>query len=513
MITDKEKTYMPYEARMPNHPLATPEPRADMTSVSDVCTMVNQVYRGQAPPISQPPQNTVRYTMPAIQQQGVSPQQPRLMEGAPKPQPQGMYYFMKEEQPQAMRAGYSPKAPFDVTSVRKDFPLLQRRVHGQPLVWLDNAATTQKPQCVMDALRRYYSVNNSNVHRGAHELAREATEAYEEAREKVRVFIGASSKEEIVFVRGTTEAINLVANSWGMANLSAGDEIIITEMEHHSNIVPWQMLAQKTGAVLKAAPINEHGEVMLEEYSRMFTSRTRLVAAAHVSNVLGTVNPIRKMADIAHWHGALMLVDGAQSAPHMPINVQELGADFFAFSGHKVYGPTGIGVLFGRKALLEHMQPYQGGGGMIKNVTLAETEYEGLPYKFEAGTGNIADAVGLGAAIDYLRGIGMERINQHEAELTQYLMDRMQKIPNIRLIGTSPEKTSVVSFVMDAMSAEAVAKKLDQQGIAIRAGHHCAQPVMHRYGVGSTVRASLGLYNTKEELDQFVRAIYKLAAR
>jgi len=427
--------------------------------------------------------------------------------GTIKPGAQCPYYFM----PQAQTPSVKNHALYDADDIRKDFPLLQRNVNGKPLVWLDNAATTQKPQCVIDALSRYYSRYNSNVHRGAHELARRATQAYEEARVKVRDFIGASSADEIIFTRGTTEAVNLAASSFGSANISEGDEIILTQMEHHSNIVPWQMLAQKTGALIKVAPINDAGEIIMSEYQRLFSSRTRMVAAAHVSNVLGTVNPIRKMADIAHWHGARILVDGAQSTPHMPIDVKELDADFFAFSGHKIYGPTGIGVLYGKKELLDQMPPYQSGGGMIKSVNFTQSTYQNAPGKFEAGTVNIADAVGMGAAIDYLQRIGMDNIRQHERELTHYLMDTLQKVPGIRLIGTAADKTSVVSFVMDSIDPQEIAKTLDRQGIAVRAGHHCAQPAVYHYGLASTARASLGMYNTFQEMDFLTDNISRLS--
>ncbi len=397
--------------------------------------------------------------------------------------------------------------------VRDDFPILKQKVNGKPLVWLDNAATTQKPQSVIDAQSRYYSECNSNVHRGAHTLAQQATMCYEDARDKVRTFIGAGSREEIVFVRGATEAINLVAASWGMANLTAGDEIILTEMEHHSNIVPWQILAQKTGAVIKTAPMDLNGDLKMFAFEQLFTPRTKLVAATHVSNVLGTVNPVREMADMAHRHGALILVDGAQSAPHMPIDVREMDADFFVLSGHKVYAPTGIGVLYGKKALLEAMPPYQSGGGMIQNVSFEQTEYQPTPGKFEAGTGNIAGAVGLSAAIDYLMNVGMVRIRQYERELTHYMMEELSRVPGVKLIGTSADKTSVAAFVMRTAEPAAIAQQLNAQGIAIRAGHHCAQPALAHFGLKSAARASLGMYNTFEDVDALVRGVAALAAR
>lgn len=403
------------------------------------------------------------------------------------------------------------KPDLDINSIRKDFPILQRRINGNSLVWLDNAATTQKPICVMNALNQYYSQYNSNIHRGAHTLAKLATNAYESAREKIRDFIGASSTEEIIFVRGTTEAINLVVESFGVRNIQAGDEIILTMMEHHSNIVPWQKLQQLKGAVIKVAPINDRGEVILNEYEKLLTHRTRIVAITHVSNVLGTVNPVRTMVEMAHKHGACVLIDGAQSIPHLCVDVRALGADFYAFSGHKIYGPTGIGILYGKKSLLEEMPPWQRGGGMIQNVTFNETTYNSLPYKFEAGTGNIADAVGLGAAIDYIKEIGMDRIERHEKELTVYAMGKLYQIPGLHIIGTAPDKTSVISFVIDGVSPESAAKYLNQDGIAVRSGHHCAQPALRRYGLNSSIRASLGLYNTKEEVDCLASSLLKIA--
>jgi len=409
------------------------------------------------------------------------------------------YYFL----PRVLKKEMPP--------LRGDFPALRRKVNGRPLVWLDNAATTQKPQSVIDALCDYYSRYNSNVHRGAHTLAREATDAYEGAREKMRLFLGAGSREEIVFVRGTTEAINLVASAWGADNISRGDEILITEMEHHSNIVPWQLLAQRGGAAVKAAPVNGAGEIDLSEYGRMFTPRTRIAAAAHVSNVLGTINPVREMARIAHSNGALFLVDGAQSAPHTRIDVKSLGCDFFALSGHKMYGPTGIGVLYGRKELLDSMRPYQGGGNMIRRVGLFSSEYEESPDRFEAGTGSIADAVALGAAADYLLSVGMETIESHERALTEYLLRGLSGIRGLRVIGAVRERTSVVSFVIEGKDPGEIARALDRSGIAVRAGHHCAMPVHARFGVEGTVRASVGLYNTYAELDLFIASVRALS--
>lgn len=393
--------------------------------------------------------------------------------------------------------------------VRDDFPILSRQVNGKPLIYLDNAATSHKPQCVIDAVSRYYAENNSNVHRGAHTLSREATEAYEEAREKLSRFIGAGSPEEVVFVRGATEAINLVASSWGGVHVGPGDEIIITEMEHHSNIVPWQMLAQRSGAILKAAPLDNNGDVVPEAYEKLFTPRTRIAAFAHVSNVLGTVNPVRQMADIAHSHGAVVLVDGAQAVPHLPVDVHGLDADFYVLSGHKMYGPMGVGALYGKRALLESMPPWQGGGGMIRHVSVDHSEFQNAPAKFEAGTGSIADAIGLGAATEYLSKVGMMRISTHEHMLTQRMMEGLSALRGVRVIGTPAVKAGVVTFVTDG-DPETVARKLDTQGIAVRAGHHCAQPALLRYGLKSAVRASLGLYNTEEEVDALVKAIREM---
>jgi cysteine desulfurase/selenocysteine lyase len=475
----------------------------DETELTDeMRNLANMFFRGATPqPGDRRMPESAPYILPA--QQGWLATQNMPETALPGTAP---YYFMWD------RAKAKQKS-YDVDAVRGDFPILRRMVHGRPLVWLDNAATTQKPQAVIDEMNRFYTQYNSNVHRGAHQLSREATDAFEAAREKTRAFIGASSKEEVIFVRGATEAINLAAHSWGMTNLHPGDEILLTEMEHHSNIVPWQLLAEKTGAVIKAAPINERGELMLEQYARLFTPRTRLAAVAHVSNVLGTVNPVRQMADIAHSRGALILVDGAQSTPHMPVDVQEMDADFFAFSGHKLYGPTGIGVLYGKKELLQEMPPYQSGGGMIRSVSMERTVFDQLPGKFEAGTGAIAEAIGLCAAMGYLQGLGMEKIQRHEMELTAYLMKKLGMIPRLRVIGTAPAKTSVVSFVLEGMEPAFIAKALDQEGIAIRVGHHCAQPVLRHFGLTSMARASIGLYNTYEEMDKFANVIAGIAAQ
>lgn len=399
---------------------------------------------------------------------------------------------------------------YPIDDIRADFPILSREVYGRPLVYLDNAATTQKPRAVVEAIaQEYYSVN-ANVHRGVHFLSQQATTLHEEARERVRAFIGAQSVSEIVFTRGTTESLNLVATSFGETFLQEGDEVLLTVMEHHSDIVPWQLLRERKGIVIKVIPMNDAGELDMEAYARLFTPRTRLVCVAHVSNVLGTVNPIARMAEVAHAHGAYLLADGAQSVPHFKVDVQALGCDFLTFSGHKIYGPTGIGVLYGREALLEQMQPYQGGGEMIARVTFEKTTYERLPYKFEAGTPDYVGSHALAAAIDYVEGIGMDRITAHERELTKYAMARMADIPGMQLYGTAPDKDAVVAFNVKDIHPLDLGTLLDRLGIAIRTGHHCAQPLMARCGVEGMARASFALYNTKEEIDTFVAGLERV---
>ncbi len=399
---------------------------------------------------------------------------------------------------------------YPIDDIRADFPILSREVYGRPLVYLDNAATTQKPRAVVEAIaQEYYSVN-ANVHRGVHFLSQQATTLHEEARERVRAFIGAQSVSEIVFTRGTTESLNLVATSFGETFLQEGDEVLLTVMEHHSDIVPWQLLRERKGIVIKVIPMNDAGELDMEAYERLFTPRTRLVCVAHVSNVLGTVNPIARMAEVAHAHGAYLLADGAQSVPHFKVDVQALGCDFLTFSGHKIYGPTGIGVLYGREALLEQMQPYQGGGEMIARVTFEKTTYERLPYKFEAGTPDYVGSHALAAAIDYVEGIGMDRITTHERELTKYAMARMADIPGMQLYGTAPDKDAVVAFNVKDIHPLDLGTLLDRLGIAIRTGHHCAQPLMARCGVEGMARASFALYNTKEEIDTFVAGLERV---
>jgi cysteine desulfurase/selenocysteine lyase len=398
----------------------------------------------------------------------------------------------------------------DVEALREDFPVLKQTVHGKPLVYLDSAATAQKPTAVVDAIRRFHEVDCANIHRGVHELSQRSTAAYEETRAKLRTFLHARSSDELIFVRGTTEGINLVSSSWGRKNIQAGDEIIISAMEHHSNIVPWQMLCEEKGAILRVIPMNERGELLLEEYARLLNPRTRMVAVAHVSNALGTINPVGQIVEMAHKAGALALIDGAQAAPHLKIDVQALDADFYTLSGHKVFGPTGIGILYGKRALLEAMPPYQGGGDMIKMVTFAKTIYNDLPYKFEAGTPNIAGGIGLGAALDYVNRIGIDQIAAYEHQLLEYGTEKLSAIPGLRLIGTAREKASVLSFVIEGIHPHDIGTVLDKQGIAVRTGHHCAQPVMEFFNVPATTRASLACYNTFGEIDALVAGIHKV---
>lgn len=401
-------------------------------------------------------------------------------------------------------------AQFDIEQIRRDFPILAEKIHGRNLIWLDNAATTQKPKAVIDRLSHFYTHENSNIHRAAHELAARSTDAYEAAREDVRRFLNASSVSEIVFVRGATEAINLVAQSWGKQYLQKDDEILITWLEHHANIVPWQMIAAETGARLKVAPVDDRGELIFEEYQRLLTPRTRIVAFTQVSNALGTVNPVQEMVAAAHRVGAKVLVDGAQSVSHMSVDVQEYDCDFFVFSGHKVFGPTGIGVLYGKQDILDNMRPWQGGGNMIKDVMFEHTVYHQAQVRFEAGTGNIADAVGLGAAIRYIERIGMHNISKHEDALLAHGTEGMRRIPGLHLIGNASKKAGVLSFVMDGYKTEEISSALNQQGIAVRAGHHCAQPILRRFGLESTVRPSLAFYNSFDDIDALISALWDL---
>ena len=420
------------------------------------------------------------------------------------------YYFLRART--APNAGSASPAAIglDVAAARHDFPALHQSVHGHPLIWLDNAATTHKPQAVIDATSQFYARDNSNIHRAAHALAARSTELFEDAREKVRKFLGAADSREIIFVRGTTEGINLVAQSYGRENIGAGDEIILTEMEHHANIVPWQLLAEQTGAIIRVVPINDRGELVLEEYARLLCGRTKFVALTHVSNSLGTINPVEEIIALAHARGVPVLVDGAQSVPHLPVDVTALDADFFVFSAHKVFGPTGIGALYGKAPLLEAMTPWQGGGHMIKDVRFEKTTYQDAPQKFEAGTPDIAGVVGLGAALDYLARIGLPAIAAYEHSLLKYATAALATVPGLRPIGTAADKASVLSFVIPGVSNESIARHLDKRGIAVRAGHHCAQPAQRHFGLESTVRPSLAFYNTREDVDALVRALRPL---
>jgi cysteine desulfurase / selenocysteine lyase len=405
-------------------------------------------------------------------------------------------------------AGRSPG--FDVERVRADFPILRQQVRGRPLVYLDNAATSQKPRVVIESIGRYYELDNANIHRGVHYLSERATEDYERARSTAQRFVNAAQASEIVFVRGATEAINLVAQTYGRAQVRAGDEVLITALEHHSNIVPWQILCEEKGAQLRVAPINDRGELLLDEFEALLTPKTRIAALAHVSNALGTINPLGRMIEMAHRADVRVVVDGAQAAPHLPIDVQALGCDFYAFSGHKVYGPTGIGVLYGKAALLDAMPPYQGGGDMISSVTFEKTIYNRLPYKFEAGTPNISGAVGLGTALEYVNEIGIERIAAHEHELLTHATASFASLADVRLIGTAREKAGVISFTMSGVHPHDIGTILDREGIAVRTGHHCAQPLMHRFGIDATARASFAMYNTKQEVDALVEGLEKV---
>ncbi|MCE6957570.1 SufS family cysteine desulfurase [Cereibacter sphaeroides] len=427
------------------------------------------------------------------------------------PAPTEPAFYFAPARPTVPQVPASGHPTFDVRALRRDFPILQERVNGRPLIWFDNAATTQKPLAVLDRLDRFYRHENSNIHRAAHELAPRATDANEKARETVRAFLGASSADEIIFVRGATEGINLIARTWGTKNVGDGDEILVSQLEHHANIVPWQQLAQEKGARLKVIPVDDSGQVILEEARRLISTRTKIVAVTQVSNALGTVVPVAEIVDLAHRAGAVALVDGAQSVSHMRVDLQAIGADFFVFSGHKVFGPTGIGAIYGRKALLEDMPPWQGGGNMIADVTFERTVFQPPPHRFEAGTGNIADAVGLGAALDYVGRIGIETIARYEHDLLDYATHQLAPIKGVRLIGTARDKASVFSFVLEGMKPEEVGRALNAEGIAVRSGHHCAQPILRRFGLEATVRPSLAFYNTCEEVDRFISVVRRLA--
>lgn len=397
----------------------------------------------------------------------------------------------------------------DVYALRQQFPILSREVKGRPLIYFDNAATSQKPQIVIDALVNYYTQYNANIHRGIHTLAEEATAAFEATRDTVRQFIHAASREEIIFTRGTTEGVNLVANTWGRQNINAGDEIIISTMEHHSNIVPWQILCEEKGAVLKVVPINDQGELLMDEYKKLLSSKTKLVSIVHASNALGTINPVQEIINMAHQAGAVVFIDGAQSAVHLDIDVQQMDCDFFAFSAHKLYGPTGMGVLYGKKKVLESMPVFHGGGEMIKEVTFEKTTYNDLPYKYEAGTPNIADAIAFKTALDFINQTGKAKIRKYEEELLQYATARLKQIAGLKIIGTAKEKVSVISFIVDKVHPQDIGILLDNRGIAVRTGHHCTQPLMNRFGIPGTTRASFAVYNTKEEVDELVAGLHK----
>ncbi|WP_405164685.1 family 2A encapsulin nanocompartment cargo protein cysteine desulfurase [Nocardia sp. NBC_01499] len=430
-----------------------------------------------------------------------------------------VFYFL--DRPEATEAteaadstlAFDPHPPFDVYSVRNDFPILRERVNGHPLAWFDNAATTQKPRSVIDRISSFYEHEYSNIHRGAHELAARATDAYEHARDVVARFLGASSAEEIIFVRGATEGINLIAQAWGRANIREGDEILISHLEHHANIVPWQLLAAETGARLLVIPVDDTGELLLDEYTKLLSDRTRLVAVTHVSNALGTVTPVRQIIEQARRAGAVTVVDGAQSVPHTRIDVRSLDADFFVFSGHKVLGPTGIGVVYGKSALLRDMPPWQGGGNMITDVTPERSHYQPPPARFEAGTGSIADAVGLASALEYLEHLGIDAVARYEHDLLAYATRRVAAVPGVRLVGTAADKVSILSFVMTGHTPVEVGNALNEKGIAVRAGHHCAQPALRRLGLEATVRPSFAFYNTHQEIDRMVAALEQLAVR
>jgi cysteine desulfurase/selenocysteine lyase len=409
-----------------------------------------------------------------------------------------------------MTTAANAKIPFDVQRVRRDFPIFRDPLNGMPLIYLDNASTAQKPQAVLDSLMRFYTQECANIHRGVHYLSERATESYETSRSKLRSFLHASSNNEIIFVRGTTEAVNLVAQTYGRTHVGPGDEVLISTMEHHSNIVPWQMLCEEKGGRLRVVPINTVGEFIFEQYEKLLSPKTRLVAVTGVSNALGTVNPVREIIRLAHERGIPVLIDGAQMVPHMPVDVRALDCDFFVFSGHKMYGPTGIGVLYAKERLLDLMPPYQGGGDMISSVTFEKTTYEALPYKFEAGTPNVAGAIGLGAAVDYLQSIGLENISAHEQELLRYCSLRLGAMDALRIIGTAKDKSSVISFILKGVHPHDIGTILDNEGIAIRAGHHCAQPVMDFYGIPATARVSFGLYNTREDIEALMRGLKKV---
>ncbi|MGD0698504.1 MAG: SufS family cysteine desulfurase [Trebonia sp.] len=474
-------------------------------------------HNGRPAAPARPPQTAPGWdpsALPAVVPAGLAGAPSGLAPAPPSPRGPEFYFISPESELRDTSAPGAPGGhPFDVDAVRRDFPILTERVNGHRLVWLDNAATTQKPREVIDRLTRFYAHENSNVHRGAHELAARATDAYEDARAVVASFLGAPSSEDIVFVRGATEAINLVAQSWGRRYVGAGDEIVISCLEHHANIVPWQLLAEERGAALRVIPVDDSGQILLDEYRALLSERTRLVAVGHVSNALGTIVPVREVIKAAHDAGARVLLDGAQAVAHLPVDLRELDADFYVFSGHKVYGPTGIGALYGKAEVLDSMPPWQGGGNMIRDVTFERTSYQRPPARFEAGTASIGDAAGLGAALAYVERIGRARISAYEDELLGYATLALTSVPGLRLIGTAPDKAAILSFVLDGYRPEDVGAALNQQGIAVRAGHHCAQPALRRFGLTATVRAALAMYNTRAEIDLLAGALHALAAK
>lgn len=474
-------------------------------------SLANQALTGQDSLSDQPFAGAINGGLEAVIG-SLFPAVPLSVHGVAQDNASGNYYFLEQGRPgREATPQQQPRSSFDVHAVRRDFPILAERVNGKPLVWLDNAATTHKPQVVIDRLAYFYAHENSNIHRAAHELAARATDAYEGARNSVARFLGAKSAAEIIFTRGATEAINLIANTFGRQHIGEGDEIVVSQLEHHANIVPWQQLAASVGAKIRVIPVDDSGQILLAEYRKLLSSRTRLVSITQVSNALGTVTPVEEVIALAHQVGARVLVDGAQAVSHLKVNVQALDADFYVFSGHKVFGPTGIGAVYGKAELLDTLPPWQGGGNMIADVTFEKTLYQPAPARFEAGTGNIADAVGLGAALDYVERLGLDNINRYEHELLQYATDRLVRIPGLRLIGTAANKASVLSFVLSGYRTEEVGNALNREGIAVRSGHHCAQPILRRFGVEATVRPSLAFYNTYEEVDLLAATLHKLA--
>jgi SufS family cysteine desulfurase len=487
----------------PVHPAVAPAPGAQgeqTEGISGISSGAHEPTGGRTHSFGEPRQGSLLCRRP----------EERASAPTPSVDAEPTFYFLPSRHPASSGHALPSAAGFDVEKVRRDFPALHQRVNGRPLVYLDNAATTHKPQAVIDATSHFYGRDNANIHRAAHALSERATAAFEAGREKVRRFLGAGSKEEVIFVRGTTEGINLVAQTYGRQNIGKGDEIILSGLEHHANIVPWQLLAEQVGAVLRVIPVNDDGELIIEEYVRLFGPKTKFVSVVHVSNALGTVNPVEQIVAIAHGYGVPVLIDGAQSTPHLPVNVVALDADFYVFSGHKVFGPTGIGALYGKAKHLEKMPPYQGGGHMIEDVRFEKTVYRHAPEKFEAGTPDIAGVVGLGAAIDYITELGIPAIAAYEHELLEYATHALGRVPGLRFIGTAREKASVLSFVIPGVPNDRIARHLDKRGIAVRAGHHCALPTQRRFGLESTVRPSLAFYNNRADVDALVDALLEL---